>query len=107
MSRVSIAAALVILVLTGGVVYAAAQQVVSQKARLFSPGAITVNAGDVVVFKNDDSVTHHVYSSTRGQEFELETTEPREDARQTFSKRGRVEVRCGLHPGMRLVINVK
>jgi plastocyanin len=23
-----------------------------------------------------------------------------------FSKKGRVEVRCGLHPGMRLIVNV-
>lgn len=99
-------AVLAILVVAGGALYAA-QNVVSQKARLFSPGTITVNAGDSVNFKNDDSLTHHVYSSTRGQEFELKTTEPGEGLSQTFSKRGRVEIRCGLHPGMRMIVNVK
>ena len=108
MFRLSITVtALAIVVFTGGVVLYGAQHVVNQKGRLFSPGSVTVKVGDEVVFKNDDSVTHHVYSSTRGQDFELETTEPREQLSRTFSKPGRVDVRCGLHPGMRLIINVK
>ena len=84
----------------------AAQNFVGQKGRLFSPGAMSVKAGEAVVFKNDDSVTHHIYSSSRGHEFDLKTTSPGEDAQHTFTKRGRVDVRCGLHPGMRLVITV-
>ena len=93
------------LVVTGVVAYAA-QLAVGQKGRLFSPGALTVTAGDSVVFKNDDTVTHHIYSSTKGQEFDLKTTNPGEDVNHTFTKRGRVDIRCGLHPGMRLVVTV-
>jgi plastocyanin len=85
----------------------AAEHVIGQKGRLFRPGAMKVKAGDTVVFKNDDTVTHHIYSSTKGQEFDLETTRPGEDVRQTFSAPGRVDVRCGLHPGMRLVVTVE
>jgi|SRR5919108_3938664 plastocyanin len=85
----------------------AGQFMIGQKGRLFKPGSLRVKAGDVVVFKNDDTVTHHVYSSTKGHEFDLETTNPGEDVKWTFSSRGRVDVRCGLHPGMRLVVTVE
>jgi plastocyanin len=105
MFRCSIAIASIV-ALAGTAAYAA-QYSVSQKQRLFSPGAITINSGDTVLFKNDDTVTHHVYSATKGQEFEFETMEPGEDVRQAFAKKGRVEIRCGLHPGMRMIINVK
>ena len=94
-----------VLVASASVAYAA-QHAVGQKGRLFSPGAIHVKAGDAVVFKNDDAVTHHIYSSTKGREFELETTSPGQSLKYVFSTRGRVEVRCGLHPGMRLVVTV-
>jgi plastocyanin len=66
-----------------------------------------VKVGDTVVFKNDDKVTHHVYSATAGQEFNLTTQTAGKDATRTFTKAGRVEVRCGLHPGMRLAVTVE
>jgi plastocyanin len=87
--------------------YAAAQHSIGQKGRLFQPGAIRVTAGETVVFRNDDNVTHHVYSSTKGQEFDLETAPPGQEVRRTFPKAGRVDIRCGLHPGMRLVVTVE
>jgi plastocyanin len=95
-----------VLCATASLAYAASRHVVGQKGSLFSPGKMTVKAGDVVVFKNDDAVTHHIYSSTKGQEFNLETTSPGQDVRHTFAKPGRVDIRCGLHPGMRLVVTV-
>ena len=59
------------------------------------------------MFQNDDNVTHHVYSATKGHEFKLDTVRPVAKNSQKFSKRGRVDVRCGLHPGMRLVVTVE
>jgi plastocyanin len=85
----------------------AEQYAIGQKGRLFKPGSMRVKAGDTVVFKNDDTVVHHVYSSTKGHEFDLETTNPGEDVKRTFPSKGRVDVRCGLHPGMRLVVTVE
>jgi len=99
--------ALLACVLLGVGVVHAAEHSIGQKGRLFRPGVLRVKAGDAVVFKNDDSITHHVYSSTKGQEFDLPTTKPGEDVRHSFSKPGRVEVRCGLHPGMRLMVTVE
>lgn len=95
-----------VLVVTGSVAYAA-QHVIGQKGRVFQPGVMTVKAGDTVTFKNDDSVTHHIYSSTKGQEFNLTTTHPGQDAQRTFATAGKLDVRCGLHPGMRLVVTVQ
>ena len=79
---------------------------VGQRLQLFSPGTLKVKAGDTVVFKNDDKVTHHVYSLTAGQEFNLKTQVAGEDVSHVFPKKGRVDIRCGLHAGMRLVITV-
>ena len=93
--------------LSGGLAYAGAANAVGQKGRLFSPGVVRIKAGEALHFNNDDSVTHHVYSLTKGQEFDLETTKPGQSVTHTFGKAGRVEVRCGLHPGMRLVVNVE
>jgi len=85
----------------------AADHAISQKGRIFSPGTIRVKTGEALVFKNDDDVTHHVYSSTTGQEFTIETMEPGQSVPHTFAKPGRVDVRCGLHPGMRLMVTVE
>jgi plastocyanin len=95
-----------ILVALTGVAYAA-QHKVGQKNRLFTPSALTVKSGDVLLFQNDDDVTHHVYSPTKGQEFDLKTIAPGEKVTQTFAKKGRIDVRCGLHAGMRLVVTVE
>lgn len=96
-----------ILICAAGAAFAATQHAIGQKGRLFKPGALKVKAGDTVIFKNDDTVTHHIYSSTKGHEFDLETTKPGQDSRRTFSAPGRIDVRCGLHPGMRLVVTVE
>jgi plastocyanin len=104
MSRVLVTFAIV---LVAGASLVGAPQVIKQKGRLYSPGKLTVKSGAVLVFQNDDNVTHHVYSATKGHEFKLETVPPGEKANHTFAKRGRVDVRCGLHPGMRLVVTVE
>lgn len=104
MSRLFVTIAIILI---AGATVVGAPQVIKQKGRLFSPGKLTVKSGAVLVFENDDNVTHHVYSATKGHEFKLETVPPGEKAKHTFTKRGRVDVRCGLHPGMRLVLTVQ
>jgi plastocyanin len=98
---------IVVMLISIGSVSYGAQHVIGQKGRLFKPGVMTVKAGDSVMFKNDDAVTHHIYSSTKGHEFDLKTTSPGKNASRTFAAAGRVDIRCGLHPGMRLVVTVE
>jgi plastocyanin len=100
-------AAIAALVVAAAAVGYAAQHKVGQKGRIFSPGTMTVKAGDTILFQNDDDVTHHIYSATKGQEFDLETMAPGQKTPQPFATKGRVDVRCGLHAGMRLVITVQ
>jgi len=100
--------ALIAAIVVGAVsVTYAAQHAITQKGRTFNTRMLVVKAGDVVVFKNDDDVTHHIYSSTKGQEFNLRIMNPGREAPQTFSKPGTVDIRCGLHPGMKLTVTVQ
>jgi plastocyanin len=81
--------------------------VVSQKDHDFSVNEITVKPGQKIVFKNDDTVAHNAFSSSPGHEFDLETQKPGEQASISFDTEGDVEVRCAIHPKMKMVIHVK
>jgi plastocyanin len=97
--------ALAALLLTGTA--EAGEHVVVQKNTAFYPGEITIKPGDAVVFKNEDGVVHNVFSVTKGVEFNLNIQQPGQSSSFTFPNEGRVEVRCVIHPAMKLVINVK
>lgn len=83
------------------------QHSVSQKDKTFSSAALTVKAGDSIVFKNDDDVTHNVFSNTAGNEFNLKTQAPGASSSVTMKTAGTVEVRCAFHPKMKLTVTVK
>jgi plastocyanin len=85
----------------------AAEHVVLQKDRTFSETELTIKPGDKIVFKNADEVTHNVFSSTKGMEFDIKRQEPGEATPITFDKEGTLEVRCAIHPRMKLMVNVK
>lgn len=98
---------LVVLLFGAGTLAYGPPHVITQKGRVFTPGSMTIKGGENVLFQNDDSVSHHIYSATKGYEFNLETMKPGQKASRAFSKSGRVDVRCGLHPGMRLIMTVE
>lgn len=79
---------------------------VGQKNKAFSVPALTVKSGEKVVFHNDDTVPHNVYSPTAGATFNVRMQQPGEDAFVTFATPGKVEVRCAFHPGMKMAITV-
>jgi plastocyanin len=83
----------------------AAQHVVSQKAKAFSATTLTVKQGDEVVFKNEDDVTHNLFSNTKGFEFNL-TQAPGNTSSYAFKGEGTAEVRCAFHPKMKLTVTV-
>ena len=85
----------------------AADFTVAQKNREFSVAELEIRVGDRVTFVNSDSVTHNVYSETKGAEFEIELQPPGRSDTVRFSNPGPVEVRCAIHPTMRLRVNVK
>jgi len=90
------------------VAWAAGQNhVITQKDKAFSATELTVNPGDTIVCKNDDDVTHNVFSQTSGFEFNSKTQAPGAEASVSFDKAGTVEVRCAIHPKMKAIVHVQ
>jgi len=81
--------------------------VVDQKDRQFALAELTVKPGDTVTFKNADEVTHNVFSVTPGMEFDIRRQAPGGSSTVPFPKEGVVEVRCSIHPKMKLMVTVK
>jgi plastocyanin len=98
--------ALVIAFAGGSVVAFAAERSIMQKGKAFSESVITINKGDVVVFVNDDGVTHNVMSTDTGNEFNIGSQPPGVSTPVTFDKAGEFTILCAIHPRMKLLVRV-
>ena len=85
----------------------AAPTVVSQKGKQFSADSIVVKPGEAIVFKNDDDLTHNVFSTTPGFSFNLKAQAPGVQTETSFAQEGTVVVRCAFHPRMKMTVTVK
>ncbi|HEX2760160.1 MAG TPA: plastocyanin/azurin family copper-binding protein, partial [Rhizomicrobium sp.] len=83
---------------------ALAATVVTQKSRSFRPGEITIARGETVTFTNEDSYIHQVYVSGL---FESDERAPGENLNETFPASGTFQVRCRIHPTMKLTVRVR
>src|SRR5882757_6059146 len=81
-----------------------ADHTIIQKDRTFSESEITIKPGDKVTFKNSDEVTHNVFSISPGMEFDLRRQAPGDSSVVPFGKEGTAEVRCSIHPKMKLLV---
>jgi plastocyanin len=81
--------------------------VVDQKDRKFSMSEVTIKPGESITFHNSDDVAHNVFSVTPNLEFEIRRQAPGETSTITFQKEGVVEVRCSIHPRMKMMVTVK
>jgi plastocyanin len=80
---------------------------VSQKGQQFAPQELSVRVGDRLVFHNDDDITHNVYSKSEGSEFNVRLQQPGSESPVVMERTGTVDVRCAIHPKMKLRIEVK
>jgi plastocyanin len=80
---------------------------VYQEGKKFSEAEVTVNVGETVTFSNKDPITHNVYSSTSGMEFDLKTQKSGESTTITFDHKGEAEVHCAIHPQMVMKVKVQ
>lgn len=103
--RMGILLAAVVLASVG--IAAAAEFTVIQRNRQFSIRELTIKVGDRVTFVNNDTVTHNLYSETKGSEFEIELQPPGRADSVRFSHLGVLEVKCAIHPNMKLRVDVK
>ena len=87
-----------------GSALAAGDHVVSQKGRAFRPSETTINRGESLTFTNEDSFIHQIYVDGL---FDSEEKAPGENLTESFPRAGTFQVRCHIHPTMRMPLRVK
>lgn len=78
-----------------------------QKDRSFNMKDITIAAGDVVHFANEDDFIHQIYVQSSSFNFNSEESEPGDTIDLKFTTAGTFEVHCHIHPKMGLAVTVK
>ncbi|MEE9588695.1 MAG: plastocyanin/azurin family copper-binding protein [Hyphomicrobiaceae bacterium] len=89
-----------------GIVYAA-EYTISQKGKQFSVTTLSAQVGDTVVFVNDDRFAHNIYSDTPGFEFDFRKQMPGKKDVLELDKAIVFDVKCAIHPRMKVTISVK
>jgi plastocyanin len=80
--------------------------IVKQEAKRFDADRLAIRPGDKIVFQNHDEITHNIYSATKGNEFNINVQRPGASTGVTFWNEGEVEVRCAIHPKMKVIISI-
>jgi plastocyanin len=80
---------------------------VIQKSRAFHPTEVTINRGESLTFTNNDEFIHQIYAQGAGFSFDSDEKNPGENITETFTATGTFEVRCHIHPKMKLTVHVK
>ena len=80
--------------------------VVSQSNKLFAPARVRIAAGRTLTVLNDDTRTHNVRIFDPRLDFNSGAQEPKESTTITFPLPGTYEAFCGIHPSMRLTVEV-
>jgi cytochrome c peroxidase len=81
--------------------------VVSQLNKTFTPGHVRLKAGETLTVLNDDIRTHNVRIFHARLDFNSGAQEPRESVTIPFPEAGTFEAFCGIHPSMRLTVEVE
>jgi len=81
----------------------AADKVIIQKGRSFNPKDVAISRGDTLTFTNDDEFIHQMYSADL---FDSDERNPGQKLTEDFPRSGTFEVRCHIHPKMKLVVRV-
>jgi plastocyanin len=84
----------------------AANLAIGQKGRLFAPDSVTIKKGTTLTFVNDDTVPHNIFSTSKGNEFNLGSQAPGVSTNVTFNEVGEAQVMCAIHPRMKLALTV-
>ena len=81
--------------------------VVSQLGKVFTPGHVRLKAGQALTVLNDDTRTHNVRIFHPKLDFNSGAQEPKESVTVAFPEAGTYQAFCGIHPSMRLTVEVK
>lgn len=80
---------------------------VSQREMQFHPSHIVITPGTTIDILNDDKRTHNIRIHDPDLSYNSGAQEPDETIHITFEESGRYYAFCGIHPKMRLVIDVE
>ncbi len=86
--------------------FAGDPMVVGQKDRAFVVPQIRIHPGDTIRFDNDDDFGHQVFVQSPGFAFDSDETDPGDHVDVRFPAAGHYQVRCHIHPKMRLDVDV-
>lgn len=88
--------------------HAGMQHRVSQKGRAFAPALLDVQRGDSIEFVNDDGEQlHHAYLDNDRFSFDTGDQDPGSRTLVAFPTKGTFTVLCGIHPKMKLTLQVR
>ena len=79
---------------------------VDQANKQFAVATVSAKVGDTVTFKNNDSVSHNIFSLSDAQSFDLGTYANGQSRSVKLEKEGVIEVECAVHPNMKMTIKV-
>src|ERR1700678_1839212 len=81
---------------------------VDQASLKFTPDSVNIKSGESVKFTNKDDVTHNIHVITSdGNSDDKGLQKPGEDITETFAKAGEYQVRCSIHPKMKMTVTVQ
>ncbi|WP_445504449.1 cytochrome c peroxidase [Microvirga sp. G4-2] len=90
----------------GAPAQAVSTTIVSQRDRRFSPGAILLKLGEALRILNDDTRTHNVRVDSANMSFNSDGQNPGDTVTLGFDQPGHYDIICGIHPEMRLSVDV-
>jgi len=90
----------------GAVPSLAATETVTISNYTFIPATLTVHPGDTVIWTNQDSIPHTA-TSIDAKTFDSGAIDPGDSWKFVFSKTGKFDYRCSIHPDMHGTINVQ
>jgi cytochrome c peroxidase len=81
---------------------------IAQKDKAFSVENVAIKLGERLRFVNDDTVTHNITVKTPGGESRPGILEkPGDEMELAFDEAGTHQVRCLIHPKMKLSVDVR
>jgi plastocyanin len=75
-----------------------------QQGRAFRPAEVTINRGESLTFTNNDEFIHQIFVTGL---FDSDERSPGQNLTESFPDAGTFEVRCHIHPKMKLIVHVK
>jgi len=88
--------------------WAAAKLDIDQVGQKFSQTSASIAKGDSISWHNHDDVTHNINvidASDNSDDQGLQ--KPGQDLSKTFDEAGHFEVRCAIHPRMKMTVDVR